>query len=119
MIALQHDFRVYQFRNGLKRPVTLHRKVLHALFGGDVRLLDHFRPRFLKSLKTALQGYPHAQIEIKNDCIMMQDPEEREERIERIAVVAGVGNELSECVASCGGISPTPSTKVGATDACC
>jgi hypothetical protein len=81
MIALQHDtramdihvFLTYRLRNGLRRPVTLHRKVLHALFGRDVQQLDHFWPRFLKSLKAALQWYPQAMIEIKNDCIVLKD----------------------------------------------
>jgi len=81
MIALQHDtramdihaFLTYRLRNGLRRPVTLHRKVVHSLFGRDVQQLDHFWPRFLKSLTAALKWYPQAMIEVKNDCIILKD----------------------------------------------
>jgi hypothetical protein len=81
MIALQHDtramdihaFLTYRLRSGLRRPVSLHRKVLHSLFGRDVQQLDHFWPRFLKSLTAAVQWYPQAQIEVKNDCIVLKD----------------------------------------------
>src|SRR5450755_3391801 len=81
MIALQHDtramdihcFLTYRLRNGLKRPVVLHAKVLHALFGQDIRGLKQFWHKFKKSLLAAHEWYPQAQIEMKNDCIILKD----------------------------------------------
>lgn len=81
LVALRHDTRAmdlhfwltYRLRNGLKRPVVLHAKVLHALFGQDVKRLDHFWPRFLKSLEAARAFYPQANIETRNDCIVLKD----------------------------------------------
>ena len=81
MLALQHDtramdihcFLTYRLRNGLKRPVMLHAKVLHALFGQDIKDLKKFWQSFKKSLLAAHKLYPKAQIEIKNDCIILKD----------------------------------------------
>ena len=81
LVALQNDtramdihcFLVYRLRNGLKHPVSLHRKALHAMFGRDVKQLDHFWPRFKESLEAAHQWYPTARIEVKNDCIILKD----------------------------------------------
>ncbi len=97
MIALQHDtramdihcFLTYRLRNGLKRPVVLHAKVLHALFGSDIKELKHFWSRFKKSLLAAHRWYPKAQIEVKNDCIVLKDspaliPYRKMARINRI-----------------------------------
>ena len=76
MIALRHDtramdihaFLTYRLRSGLRRPVSLHRNVLHSLFGRDVQQLNRFWPRFLKSLMAALKWYPLAQIGVKSGC---------------------------------------------------
>jgi Plasmid encoded RepA protein len=81
MLALQHDtramdihcFLTYRLRNGLKRPVVLHAKVLHALFGQDIAELKKFWQSFKKSLLAAHKWYPAAQIEVKNDCIVLKD----------------------------------------------
>ena len=81
MLALQHDtramdihcFLTYRLRNGLKRPVVLHAKVLHALFGQDIAALKKFWQSFNKSLIAAHKWYPQAQIEVKNDCIILKD----------------------------------------------
>jgi hypothetical protein len=81
MVALQHDtramdihsFLTYRLRNSLKHPVTLNAKVLHAMFGQDVKLLKHFWSRFQESLSAALQWYPGANVEVKNDCIVLRD----------------------------------------------
>jgi hypothetical protein len=81
MIALQHDtramdihcFLTYRLRNGLKRPLPLHAKALHTLFGQDIQQLKHFWPRFLESLAAARKHYPQAVIEVKNDCIILHD----------------------------------------------
>jgi hypothetical protein len=81
MIDLQHDtramdihaFLVYRLRNGLRRPVPLHKKALHSLFGQDVGQLDHFWPRFLKSLAAARKWYPQARIEVANDSIILKN----------------------------------------------
>jgi Plasmid encoded RepA protein len=68
-----HSFLVYRLRKGLKRPVPLHAKVLHAMFGRDIKQLKHFWPRFKQSLANAHKWYPKAQIEVKNDCIILKD----------------------------------------------
>lgn len=81
MIDLQHDtramdihaFLVYRLRNGLKRPVLLNVKVLHALFGRDIQSQKKFWERFRKSLVAALRWYPQARVEIQNDCIVLRD----------------------------------------------
>jgi len=81
LVALQNDtramdihcFLVYRLRNGLKRPVVLHTKVLHAMFGRDIKELYKFWQRFKKSLMAAHQWYPKAQIEMKDDCIILKD----------------------------------------------
>src|SRR5579884_3651850 len=81
LVALQNDtramdihcFLVYRLRNGLKRPVVLHAKVLHAMFGQDIKDLKKFWQVFKKSLLAAHKWYPKAQIEIKNDCIILKD----------------------------------------------
>ncbi|HSU55344.1 MAG TPA: replication protein RepA [Candidatus Dormibacteraeota bacterium] len=81
MIALKDDtramdihcFLVYRLRKGLTRDVPLHARQLHALFGKDVQQLDHFWPRFLKSLAAALEWYPQARVEVKNDCIVLKN----------------------------------------------
>ena len=75
MMELQHDtramdihyFLTYRLRNGLKRPLLLHAQALHALFGQDVAQLDHFWPRFIKSLEAALKFYPSAHVEVLKD----------------------------------------------------
>jgi Plasmid encoded RepA protein len=81
LVALQHNpramdihcFLVYRLRNGLKRPVVLHAKVLHAMFGGNRGLLKHFWPEFKKALAEAHKFYPKAIIELKSDCIILKD----------------------------------------------
>jgi len=81
MVALQHDtramdihcFLTYRLRNGLKHPVVLHAKVLHALFGQDITELKKFWQSFKKSLIAAHKWYPQAQIEMKNDCLILKD----------------------------------------------
>jgi Plasmid encoded RepA protein len=98
MLALQHDtramdihcFLTYRLRNGLKRPVLLHTKVLHALFGQDITARKKFWSSFKKSLLAAHKWYPQAQIEIKNDCIILKDsppliPHRKMTRISRAA----------------------------------
>ena len=81
LVGLQHNpramdihcFLVYRLRKGLKRPVTLHAKVLHAMFGGGRGQLKHFWPEFKKSLTEARKFYQQAIIEVKNDCITLHD----------------------------------------------
>jgi Plasmid encoded RepA protein len=81
MVALQHDtramdihcFLTYRLRNGLKRPVTLNSKVLHALFGQDIAAPKKFWHSFKKSLIAAHEWYPKARVEVKNDCIILKD----------------------------------------------
>ncbi len=68
-----HSFLVYRLRGGLKRPVPLHAKVLHAMFGGSRGQLYHFWPEFKKALLEAHKFYPKAMIEVKNDCIILKD----------------------------------------------
>jgi hypothetical protein len=68
-----HSFLVYRLRNGLKRPVTLHAKVVHAMFGRDIKHLYHFWPEFKKSLAEAHKFYPTAIVEVKNDCVILKD----------------------------------------------
>lgn len=81
MIALQNDtramdihaFLVYRLRNGLKRPVSLHVKVLHALFGRDIQEQKKFWQSFKKSLAAARNWYPQAVIEVTNDSIILKN----------------------------------------------
>ncbi len=81
LVDLQHDtramdifcFLTYRLRNGLKRPVVLHAKSLHATFGSDIKELKKFWQNFKKSLVTALRWYPKARVEVKNDCIILHD----------------------------------------------
>jgi hypothetical protein len=81
MVALQNDtramdihcFLTYRLRNGLKRPVVLHVKALHALFGADIQEQKKFWQSFKKSLVAAHKWYPQAQLEVKNDCIVLKD----------------------------------------------
>jgi hypothetical protein len=81
LVELQHDtramdihcFLTYRLRNGLKRPVPLTAKALHALFGQDIKDLKKFWQVFKKSLLAAHKWYPAAQIEVKNDCIILKD----------------------------------------------
>jgi len=81
LVGLQHDtramdifcFLTYRLRNGLKRPVVLHAKALHPMFGSDIKELKHFWSSFKKSLVAALEWYPKARIEVKNDCIILKD----------------------------------------------
>ena len=68
-----HSFLVYRLRNGLKRDVVLHNSQLHALFGKDVKQLDHFWPRFIQSMHAAHEWYPKARVEVKNDCIVLKN----------------------------------------------
>jgi hypothetical protein len=78
-IALQHNpramdilnFLTYRLRKPLSRPVHLHARILHAMFGRDVKQLRHFWPRFIDALKEALKHYPTARIEILNDAIKL------------------------------------------------
>jgi len=79
--GLQHNaramdiftFLAYRLRKPLKEPVVLHMTVLHAMFGRDIKLLKHFRPRFLEALEAALKWYPSARVEILNDAIKLYD----------------------------------------------
>lgn len=74
-IALQHNpramdilnFMTYRLRKPLAKPVVLHARVLHGMFGRDVKHLKHFWPRFKQALAEALKHYPTARIEILND----------------------------------------------------
>jgi hypothetical protein len=68
-----HSFLVYRLRGGLKRPVQLPAKVLHAMFGGSRGLLKHFWPEFKKALAEAHKFYPAAIVEVKNDCVVLKD----------------------------------------------
>ena len=68
-----HSFLVYRLRGGLKRPVPLHAKVLHAMFGGNRGQLKHFWPEFKKSLAEAHKFYPTAIVEVKKDCVILKD----------------------------------------------
>jgi hypothetical protein len=68
-----HRFLTYRLRNGLKRPVVLHQKTLHAMFGGGIKHLYHFWPEFLTALKDAHEWYPTARLEILNDAIKLYD----------------------------------------------
>lgn len=80
-IALQHNtramdilnFLTYRLRKPLHKPVHLHAKVLHAMFGRDVRELRHFWPRFLIALEEALKHYPMARVEPLNDALKLYD----------------------------------------------
>jgi hypothetical protein len=62
-----HRFLTYRLRNGLKRPLLLSAKVLHMMFGRDIKHTRHFWPEFLAALKEALKWYPTARVEILND----------------------------------------------------
>jgi hypothetical protein len=53
--------------------VVLNAKVLHALFGQDITARKKFWSSFKKSLLAAHKWYPQAQIEVKNDCIILKD----------------------------------------------
>ncbi|MGC2658190.1 MAG: replication protein RepA [Bryobacteraceae bacterium] len=68
-----HSFLVYRLRGGLKRPVPLPARVLHAMFGGNRGLLKHFWPEFKKALAEAHKFYPTAIVEVKNDCVVLKD----------------------------------------------
>jgi hypothetical protein len=68
-----HSFLVYRLRGGLKRPVPLHAKVLHAMFGGNRGLLKHFWPEFKKSLEEARKYYPMAVIDVADDRIILKN----------------------------------------------
>jgi len=68
-----HSFLVYRLRGRLKNPVLLHSKVLHAMFGKDVRLLKHFWSRFKVALTEAHKWYPNARVEVLNDAIKLHD----------------------------------------------
>jgi hypothetical protein len=81
LVGLQHNpramdiiaFWFYRLRNGLKRPAPLHVKVLHAMFGRDIREQKKFWQVFKQSLAAAHKWYPEAQIEMKSDCITLKD----------------------------------------------
>jgi hypothetical protein len=62
-----HRFLTYRLRNGLKHPVTLHAKVLHAMFGRGIKETRHFWPRFLHALREAHKWYPTARIKPLKD----------------------------------------------------
>ena len=87
-----HAFLVYRLKGGLKRPVMLHAKVLHAMFGGSRGKLYHFWPEFKKALAEAHKYYPTASVEVKDDCIILRDsppliPHRKMPRISRITSV--------------------------------
>ncbi len=81
LIALQgnpramdiHSFLVYRLRTHIKRPVPLHAKVLHAMFGQGIKQLKHFWPEFKNALSEAHKWYPTAHIEVLNDAIKLHD----------------------------------------------
>ncbi|MDQ2840016.1 MAG: replication protein RepA [Acidobacteriota bacterium] len=81
LIGLQHNpramdihaFLTYRMHKGLPRPVTLHAKVLHVMFGQGIKQAKHFWPRFTDALKTALEWYPNCRVEILNDAIRLHD----------------------------------------------
>lgn len=62
-----HRFLTYRLRNSLKRPVLLHAKVLHAMFGRGITEPRHFWTRFMVALKEAHEWYPTARIQILDD----------------------------------------------------
>jgi hypothetical protein len=68
-----HAFLTYRLRNGLARPVLLHQKVLHGMFGRDIQSSKKFWESFRKSLIAAVEWYPAARVEIKSDCIILKD----------------------------------------------
>lgn len=68
-----HSFLVYRLRGRLKRPVTLHARVLQAMFGQDVKQLKHFWSRFKSALGEAHKWYPTAHVEVLNDAIKLHD----------------------------------------------
>jgi hypothetical protein len=81
MVALQHDVRamdihrylVYRLRKGLARPVPIPAKALHPLFGQDIHDLKKFWQSFKRSLAAARKHYQQANIEVKNDCIILHN----------------------------------------------
>jgi hypothetical protein len=81
MLGLQHDVRgmdihqflVYRLKKGLRRPVRIHVRDLHALFGRDIEQRKHFWHLFKKSLAAALKWYPEARVEVNDDCIVLND----------------------------------------------
>lgn len=78
-IALQNNpramdilnFLTYRLRKPLARPVSLHARVLHAMFGRDVKNPRHFWPRFLTAMEAARKHYPDARIEVINDGVKL------------------------------------------------
>ncbi len=44
---------------------------LHAQFGGEYKLLKHFKPRFLDSLARAVAAYPEARVDVEDTYILL------------------------------------------------
>lgn len=68
-----HRFLTYRLRNGLKRPVILHAKVLQMMFGRETKQMRHFWPEFITALHEALKWYPTARVQILNDGLKLMD----------------------------------------------
>ena len=67
------NFLTYRLRKPIRKPVLLHAKVLHAMFGRDVKHLRHFWPRFQQALEQARRHYPGARVEVLNDALALYD----------------------------------------------
>jgi hypothetical protein len=50
--------------HALDQPIALSWAALHAQFGGGVQLIKHWKPKFLRSLASALAAYPAASAEV-------------------------------------------------------
>lgn len=68
-----HAFLSYRLHKGLARPVTLHVKVLHAMFGQGVKQQKHFWAEFKTALADAMRWYPGCRVDVLNDCIKLND----------------------------------------------
>lgn len=68
-----HNFLTYRMHRGLSRPITLHAKILHVMFGQGIKQQKHFWPRFIESLNAAHEWYPQCRIEVLNDSIRLHD----------------------------------------------
>ena len=44
---------------------------LHAQFGGEYKLLKHFKPRFLDSLARAVAAYPEARVDVEDSHLLL------------------------------------------------
>jgi len=68
-----HTFLSYRMHKGLPRPVVLHAKVLHSMFGQGIKQQKHFWAEFKLALTEAHKWYPQCRIELLNDSIRLLD----------------------------------------------